>query len=463
MTWQYRCRMALRDDYATSTGSGTQIQRWAASPVGCAGARPLRVPVTPYTQCLKLMTGWRLAAVPLQLMLAWIATERLGLIFDVRSALAVVALQAVVAILTVWRLARSDAPVGTGEVIGHVGLEIVLSAAVLFFSGGTANPFAPLLLLPLVAAASLPTRWIWLTALATVAAYVALRNYGLPLTHTLGPMEVFRIHANGDQISYLISATVVAYFIAYMVRTVRHYERMLADVQERQIREDSVVAIGALAAGCAHSLSTPLSTMRMLVDELRTQPIGASSRGNLDDLGQQLTIAQGIVLQLTGAARRHVEEQRHPVGIDRFVDDIVARARTLHPTVTIVGDIADRAGARPIVPDEGFRQAIHVLIDNAAQSARHEVRIEMQVVDGEIGVTVSDDGPGFPEDKLTQLGRARFSTKVAGAGSGLGLVLASVTAHRLGGMLRLGNRAGGGAWSQLVVPLSSFGPVCETS
>ena len=40
---------------------------------------------------------------------------------------------------------------------------------------------------------------------------------------------------------------------------------------------------------------------------------------------------------------------------------------------------------------------------------------------------------------------------------------ASVTAHRLGGMLRLGNRAGGGAWSQLVVPLSSFGPVCETS
>jgi C4-dicarboxylate-specific signal transduction histidine kinase len=97
-----------------------------------------------------------------------------------------------------------------------------------------------------------------------------------------------------------------------------------------------------------------------------------------------------------------------------------------------------------------------VLIDNACQSARNDVRLKTQMIGADISITVRDDGSGFLEEALAQLGRTRFSTKLACAGSGLGLVLANLTAHRLGGTLELSNLPEGGACAQLVVPLNSI-------
>jgi two-component system, sensor histidine kinase RegB len=398
-----------------------------------------------------------MVSAPLQLLMVWLATQQLGLSFNHTATVATILAQASVAVLSWLRLNRIESPVSAVEVVVHVHLEVALMAAILFYSGGTTNSFAPLLLLPLVAAASLPRYWVWVTGLSTVVAYVTLRSVAAPLTHALGPMEVFRIHANGDQLSYLICATAVAYFIARMVGTTRRYEQMLADVKERQIREDSVVAIGALAAGCAHELSTPLSTMGMLVDELTQRADGnEQTRSDLRLIGQQLDISKGIVRKLTGAAQRRVEEHQQAVGIEQFIGDIVARARLLHPTVSIVDEEPELTRARPIRPDEALRQSIHVLIDNAAQSARNEVRLKTQMIGADISITVCDDGSGFLEEALAQLGRTRFSTKLACAGSGLGLVLAKLTAQRLGGTLELSNLPGGGACAQLVVPLNSI-------
>jgi two-component system, sensor histidine kinase RegB len=420
-------------------------------------AKPVRVSVTPCTESLALVLSWRVAAVPLQMLAVWLSTQALELKFNAAGATMVILIQAAVTALTWVRLKRVERPVDEAEVAAHVVLEIVLMSALLFFSGGTSNPFAPLLLLPLVAAAALPPRWVWAMGLVTAAAYMALRGYAEPLAHALGPMEVLRLHANGDQVSYFICAMTLAYFIARMVGTARRYEQMLADVQERQIREDSVVAIGALAAGCAHELSTPLSTMGMLVTELHEQIERSSpAHGHLRLIEQQLAISKGIIRKLAGVAQRRIEERQQAVSVEQFLADIVARARTLHPAVPITYAKPVLGVAQPIFPDEVFRQAIHVLIDNAAQAARSEVSIRTWMIGADLGIVVCDDGAGFPDAVLAQLGRSRFSTKHAVAGSGIGLVLATVTAHRMGGTLKLTNQPDSGACAQLIVPLGSL-------
>ena len=70
-----------------------------------------------------------------------------------------------------------------------------------------------------------------------------------------------------------------------------------------------------------------------------------------------------------------------------------------------------------------------------------------------LSVAVLDDGPGFPPDRIGQVGRPYQSSK--GAGHGLGLFLASNVARRLGGTLEAANRDGGGAAVRLVLPLAS--------
>lgn len=348
------------------------------------------------------------------------------------------------------------------ELMLQAHLDILMFAAMLYLTGGAANPFAPLFVLPMaVVAFSLPVRHVLITVASTMTAYAFLRYQHVPMFHPQGETAVNDLHENGMLINYMFTAALLAAFCSYMRSALARNERLLADAREVQMRSESVLAIGALAAGYAHELSSPLSTMAVVVAELRREhgahPTLPQDLRVLDD---QVNACKRIVSNLAIAGGRRRAESVTAIGIDRFIESIVEQVRALYPGATIVATLDPRTPAPRIVADETLRQTITNLVTNAAQAGPCNVQVSADWSGSELKIAVRDHGPGFPAEVLQRVGLPLESTRHQdggfGLGLGLGLALSMATLERLGGRLELRNPTGGGALAEIHIPLQSI-------
>ena len=206
--------------------------------------------------------------------------------------------------MTLVRL-RGEAEVGDGELFAQLLADIAALAGMLYFTGGWANPFVSVFLLPLVIGATLvPARLVWLLAGAAFSAYSLLVFFYVPLPHDHAHHgSEFTAHVLGMWVSFVLSAAAVAYFVVRMGASLRARDRLLAETRERILREQQVLALGTLAAGAAHELGTPLSTIAVLAQELESAPdIPERHPADLTVLRGQVTQCKRIISELAGAA-----------------------------------------------------------------------------------------------------------------------------------------------------------------
>jgi len=103
-----------------------------------------------------------------------------------------------------------------------------------------------------------------------------------------------------------------------------------------------------------------------------------------------------------------------------------------------------------------LNQVIMNLIKNGADALSATggvVRVDAFEADGEVVVTVRDDGPGIDDNDLSKIFEPFFTTKPAGEGTGLGLSMSRKIAHDHGGFLRAIESKSGGAHFELRLPL----------
>lgn len=360
--------------------------------------------------------------------------------------------------IATWARVRRSPRVSSSELFWQVHLDIALFTLVLFLTGGATNPFAPLFLVPMaIATSALPSGRVWMIAVSTMVAYVLLRHWHVPLHHPSGMTEVYELHENGMVVNYLMTAALAAFFGTRMSQAIRRHERMLADARDVQMRNDSVVAIGALAAGYAHELSSPLATMAVVVGELerehRADPDLAHNLRLLDD---RIQACKRIISGLASSAGQRRTESASGARLDQFIVAIVERARALHPGTTIELHLDTSSPAPLVIAEETLRQAITNVIDNAVHASAEQVHVDASWAPEHLVVEVRDRGPGFTPEALERLGKRIGSTKSAHGGLGMGLLLTAATLARLGGRLDPANLSAGGASVRLTVPLSSI-------
>jgi hypothetical protein len=109
-----------------------------------------------------------------------------------------------------------------------------------------------------------------------VALYTLLMWQFLPLA-VADAERAARLHLAGMWLTFVVSAAMIAWFVARMTASIRERDSRLAAAREQALRDERVVALGALAAGAAHELGTPLATIAVLVGELEQDP-GARCR-----------------------------------------------------------------------------------------------------------------------------------------------------------------------------------------
>jgi two-component system sensor histidine kinase RegB len=359
---------------------------------------------------------------------------------------AVLALMALFALTTAWRL-RLDAPATQMEFLAHLLADLTAFAVLVFFSGGATNPFVSLMLVPVVIAAiSLRPRWVWLLA-AVAGGYYALLLFVYQPLAVADPIAATGMHLGGMWFNFLISAGLIAFFVTRMHAALRTRDQELAALREKQLRDERILALGTQAALAAHELATPLATIQTTAHEL------ASEFANDPDIGADCQLlekqAQACKTILTRLAARAQDSTPAAQPLDAWLNALIERWQVLRPDAQIASTLpADR---RDFTPPDGLEQAIHNVLNNAADVSPAAVEFDAEANADVLVIDIADRGPGFTPEQKAQAGRVRFSGK-QGRGWGMGLALTHATLERLGGSLTLTEREGGGTRVRISLP-----------
>jgi two-component system sensor histidine kinase RegB len=370
----------------------------------------------------------------------------LGIPLPEMPMLAVVLLQMAANALA-WRRIIRIGEVGDNELTLQLVTDIVALSALMFLSGGAANPLISLLLPPIaIAALMLPPRRVGIIAALAIAAYSLLNVIYLPLP--IGDAQrAARLHLAGMWVTFVLSAVMLAWLMVRMKASLAARDAELAAVREKALRDERVVALGTLAAGAAHELSTPLATMTVIVGELANDPATPEAiREDIAVLHRQVQACKGIISGLAERAGAGRLDSAAAVNAERWLTEVFARWREMRPRADAELDLGD---ALPrLAVDATLEQGLLNLFNNAAD-AGSKVRVIVRRDAGSLCIEVRDNGAGFPARVIKQAGHAPFPAHAGG--SGIGLLLAHAAVTRLGGRLTLCNDGGGVARVNLPV------------
>jgi two-component system, sensor histidine kinase RegB len=401
-------------------------------------------------EALPLLAQQRLIQVRAALILAeWLGVALLALGLHARLPLLPLALILGLHVVlngVAWMRLRAG-----GAALLEVALQLMVDAAcigaLVFLTGGYANPFISLLLAPLIlAAVTLPPLHAWGMAIWVGGLYTVLMRFYHPLQIQVSPEAAVDMHLSGMWLNFLLTAALVAAFAGRQAATLRRRDAELAQAREQRLRDEQLFALGLQAATAAHDLATPMTSVRITLDELRRDYAGD------DELEQPLTLLSGQVMRMQVVLERLGESARArgsrpappspPIAAQVWLVRVLEHWGLMWPQVRVRLEVADEAAENlPLLADDPALEAVLVvLLNNAAQASPDAVVLRASRVDQDLSLEVIDGGGGFESGK--------------DSGWGVGLELARAALDRMGGVLQIGESEMGGVRARVLLPLA---------
>lgn len=361
----------------------------------------------------------------------------------------------VLCLVTALRL-RASLPVTELEYAVQLACDLLIHSALLYFTGGSTNPFVSYYLVPLaIAAVTLP--WIYSLILSGIAlvAYTLLLVQFYPLDAL--PMAREKVQIYGMWLSFALAAAVITFFAAKMAEELRRQEAFHAQRREEGLRDQQLLAVATQAAGAAHELGTPLATMSVLLNEMRQDHTDPLLQEDLETLQEQVKQCKYTLQQLVRAAeanRRMVVEQQ-PVTF--WLDESLNRWHLMRPEASYRLQRLGQGLVPHLAPPPDLTQALLNLLNNAADACPDGLEVHLDWDASDIVISIRDHGPGVPVAIAEQIGKPFFTTK--GKGFGLGLFLSKASVTRAGGSVKLYSHEEGGTLTELRLPRDARGDV----
>ena len=388
---------------------------------------------TGFRQAARYLLGMRLAIITTQLVAIAVAESVITLAHRA-EALLVCLLYGVLATLG-WLWFNRKPPESSVPVSLTLATDLILIGLWLFYTGGYTNPLVSVLLLPIAVAIILvPTRQSIALTLTGIAVYTALVIWHTPVVHDHHGGDLAQLHLVGMWVTFALTAGILLLVVGTLARRLRHQQSQLSRFRENRLRDEQVIALGLSAAAVAHRLGTPLNTMTLLLDEIRSH----SGQGNpeleedLDMMGQQVMLCSSHLQQLTKTAVEAKTAQLETLPVGEWLARLRESATLLWPSGPIQW-AKDHPDAR-IAVDATLDQAILNLLANALTASPQWVAVSSRQTDnGRIEIVVEDHGEGLEAALAGAPGEDIVDSR---NGLGVGLFLSNATIQRLGGNLK---------------------------
>ena len=367
-------------------------------------------------------------------------------------------------VLGVWRLLKSQA-LSHIELFSHLMVDLLFLFIVLFNTGGASNPLISYLLVLLaVTATILPRLFVNSFAVLSIAFYTFFILLDLEVGHDAGhesmSQEVtFQLHLVGMWVIFVVSAILISVFITRMASAIKIREANLAKARENEIRNEQLVAIGTLAAGTAHALGTPLSTMSVLLtelDKLKAEEFDVHEvKEDISLLKQQVVRCKQSLSDLTSYYNKSGSDIESSTTLAKFSKDIKDYIINIHPTANVEFQ-TNSVVTGNLSGDLSLKHAIINIIENSIKAATSKVVVEFRTTlkSSQLEIVVSDDGPGIPPQVIENFGEPFISLRKESMG--IGIFLANAAIAKLNGSIELINLKTGGAQTLIKLPIETM-------
>ncbi|MGL4404132.1 MAG: ActS/PrrB/RegB family redox-sensitive histidine kinase, partial [Notoacmeibacter sp.] len=326
--------------------------------------------------------------------------------------------------------------------------DVAQLTVLLLLTGGLQNPFAILIIVPVViAAGALPVIYTSVLAGITAAVTVLLAFVHLPLPWFANDsLELPAILVGGIAFAILSTMAFAAIYASRVAHEARELSDALAATELVLQREQHLSAIDGLAAATAHELGTPLATISVIVKDMERM-LGKDERFKEDVslLRSQSERCRDILRRLTSLSAES-EEHMLRMSLTAILEDAVAPHREFGIAIEMLPESTN--GAEPVGRrNPGLIYSIGNLVENAVDFAKSKVIISWRWTQNDVTLTITDDGPGFSVSIFDRIGEPYASDRGGrddkdhdkGGGLGLGLFIAKTLIERSGAQISFRN------------------------
>ncbi len=339
----------------------------------------------------------------------------------------------------------------------HFGFDLVQLSVLLFLTGGLANPFVLLLLVPVtISATLLSARATMLLVGFALLLLALLWRWHLPLPWRDGLLlEIPDLYRLGILVALALGMMFLALYTWRVSAEGRRRQAALVATQSALERESRMGALGSLAAAAAHELGGPLGTITLIARDLE------DALGTHPDHGADIRLLRQEVRRcrdlLTGISERAEAEDPFPVlPLPALMRELIGPHEPTRVPVEIAVEW-DPGGGPVIRRSPELLHGLSNFLANALRHARERVRFHAGETPEELWVAVSDDGQGFPPDLLPRLGEPFLGPSISQSGStGLGIFIATTLLERTGARIAFTNLPEGGARVEIRWPRSDI-------
>jgi two-component system sensor histidine kinase RegB len=339
-------------------------------------------------------------------------------------------------------------------------------AALLYLTGGIANPFALMFVAPVVIAAStLNLGNVLILAGIAFASVSLIAIKHRPLPWPSGQELLLpELYQAGIWTALVIG---IGFTSVYAWRIASESARMSAGLAATQLalsREHRLASLGALATAAAHELGTPLGTIAVVARELEhSLPKNSAEVEDARLLREQAERCRAIIARLANPEEALLGATvRLPLGA--FLDDIADthRGEDLEIRVTLTPPPEKDRTVPQVWRAPELLHGLGNIIENAADFAQSLVRVNAGWDEQFLTISVADDGPGFAPEIFEALGEPYITSRPGhhaleetdigpqgrldeDEGMGLGFFIAKILLERTGGVVNAENPSDGGA------------------
>ena len=308
-------------------------------------------------------------------------------------------------------------------------IDILQLGALLYLTGGVTNPFVIFLLIPSIFSSSnLSFRTNSLLVFLTIVTIFILTFYSLDLPTPISDhFHVSPYYFYAIPIALIIALIFLNYLAMSFGTQSRLRREALAKMEEVMATEHELLSLGGQAAAAAHSLGTPLSTIKIIAHDLEKQ------FKNQDDVIKDIELLSSQVERCNEILKRLT---LNPVEEDEFIDKDLSMKDNLSEIISSFKEISTKkfifnydqfSNQKKITKSIEIVYGLRNFIGNANKFSKEAIYINLKS-DSEITeITIEDDGNGYPKDVLSKIGepylRAKDPIDKSKTGLGLGLFI----------------------------------------
>ena len=306
-------------------------------------------------------------------------------------------------------------------------IDIMQLGALLYLTGGITNPFVIFLLVPSIFSSSnlsLRTNTLLVTLTAITIVFLTFYHHDLPM-----PIKS-DLHNNHYYYYSIPTALIIALiFLNYLAMSFGTQSRLrreaLSKMEEVMASEHELLSLGGQAAAAAHSLGTPLSTIKIIAHDLEKQfQDHEDVKKDIELLSSQVERCNEILKRLT----------LNPVEEDEFIDKDLTMRDYLSEIILSFKEISKKkfifnfdqfSNVKKITKSIEIVYGLRNFIGNANKFSKEAIYINLKSDSEFTEIMIEDDGNGYPKDVLSKIGEPYLRSKdpIDKSKTGLGLGL----------------------------------------